>query len=296
MSKPKPKAKAAPKEAKVSTGPQDPHQMTQFYNLIKKDPEMAKLYDYPNKAAINLKLPARFLLCGPTGSGKTTTVTQIIKSYGVFERIIVIAKDTTEDLYEWLAERCAAKAAKEEVDVDSIFTISDDLAALPSHKDGFDKHQNTLVIIDDFVNSTKAQISNLITLWIMGRKKSVSMCWLTQSFFDTNKIIRQNCQYIILKKLADEDNLRRILRQYKNLNCTPEVVLKMCQIAIGENDDTTQFFMIDVLTGDPNLRYRHCWKGFTVEQQKQIQESLPKPVKKKKKKLVVPDSEPESDE
>jgi hypothetical protein len=252
-SKPKPKASGGTGHSS------DPHKMVQFYDHVKKDPQMEKLYNYPNKKDININLPARFLICSPTGGGKTTTALQIIKSIGVFESIIIIAKMKDEPLYELLKDYSVKKSIDEDVELESIFILSDTLDDLPK-KDSFDKLSNSLIIIDDYVNSKAAELKNVLDLWIMGRKLSISMIWITQSFFRTNQVIRENVQYIILKKLVDQANLKRILALYK-LDTDPELVLKMCKSATN-TADTTQFFMIDTLTADPNLRFRHCFKGF----------------------------------
>jgi hypothetical protein len=114
---PKAKTKASGGTGHPPPSP-DVHTPTQFYDLVKKDPVLAKLYDYPNKPEIQIKLPCRILMVGGTGSGKTTSALEIIKVVGVFERIIVIAKLMDEDLYLLLKERAEIKAEKNDVPVE----------------------------------------------------------------------------------------------------------------------------------------------------------------------------------
>jgi hypothetical protein len=258
MSQATKKPRVKKQDTSAAEAKEDVHKMIQFYDLVKKDKAMEKLYDYPNKAQINLKLPGRYLICGPTGSGKSSTALQIIKSIGVFELIIIITKMTDEPLYQYLKTQAEKSAEKFDVPLESLFILSNNLNDLPS-KDEFDKLQNSLIIIDDHVNTKASELKGVLDLWIMGRKLSISMMWITQSFYLTDKVIRNNSQYIILKKLADLKNLKLILSLYK-LDTPIEKIIKMCKESTPSND-TTQFFMIDVLTDNPNLRFRHNFKG-----------------------------------
>jgi hypothetical protein len=248
-----------------STISNDIHEPTQFYDLVKKDPVLAKLYNYPNKPEIQINLPCRILMVGGTGTGKTTTALEIIRVIGVFEKIIIIAKLMDEPLYQYLKDRAEAIAEKNQVSLEEIFILSNDLNDIPQQGE-FDKWQNSLIIIDDFVNSKPQELKHVLTLWILGRKLSISMFWLSQNFFSTEKIIRNNCGYVVLKKIFDARNLNNIVKTYA-LDTPVKEIQKMCKKAnVGGN---TSFFFIDCITDNPNMRFRSNFKGFPAIEEKE---------------------------
>lgn len=73
-----------------------------------------------------------------------------------------------------------------------------------------DKYQR-LIIFDDLVNDKKA--NNVIRqYYIQGRKCGLSMVYISQSFFQIPKMIRENCQYFILGRNLLRRDLREILK------------------------------------------------------------------------------------
>lgn len=223
-------------------------ELTDWYNFIPQDTKWAKRFNYPNKKKIHIELPARFLICGPTGSGKTQTLLELIKQIADFDFIVVIAKTTTEPLYQFLE---AEYRKMESTSGREMIVVSNTLDDLPMD---YSKYRNSLVIIDDFMNSPESELRPVLDLWIHGRKQGVSMCWLTQNFFKTSKTIRQNSQYIILKQLTNKNNLKRILNELSLDSPVEEVIEKYSK---SVNGNKLGFFMID--TVNPSLRFRNCF-------------------------------------
>ena len=70
----------------------------------------------------------------------------------------------------------------------------------------------TLIIFDDMVTDLKKH-PILSEYFIRGRKKSASIIFLRQSYYDTPKIIRQNINYCVILKLGGTRDINSILRE-----------------------------------------------------------------------------------
>lgn len=234
-------------------------QLTNWYSKI-HDSGDKKRYDYPNKKNINIELPARFLLTGLTGSGKTTTLLEIIQQVNHFDFVAIIAKKIEEPLYQLLKSKYESVARTAGLDPADMFLLSNSLSELPTD---YSEHNCSLVVIDDFMNSTAKELKPVLDLWIAGRKEGVSMCWLTQSYFKTLTTIRENCQYFIFKQLTNKKNTKRILDDLA-LDVPVDEVIKMYKKVtepegLSRDQAKLRFFMIDTQTMDPSLRYRDCF-------------------------------------
>jgi hypothetical protein len=76
------------------------------------------------------------------------------------------------------------------------------------------------------------------------------MCYLTQSYFNTPKTVRVNCNYILLKKLSSTRDLNMILSDY-NLGVDKSVLMKIYKYATSDNG--TLFIDADA---QPENRFR----------------------------------------
>ena len=160
----------------------------------------------------------RSVVCGATGSGKTSYVTNLLNRYqNHFNRCIIFTAES-EPIYDWL---------QSQIPSDMLQVYYNDLSPLEGDlKDFF--YGSTLVILDDMVTKNKRQLIPVIDLFIRGRKlhNGVSLCFLTQSYFDIPPIIRKQLNYCVLVKINTNGDLRRILAE-SSLNCTKEQLYKM---------------------------------------------------------------------
>ena len=87
--------------------------------------------------------------------------------------------------------------------------------------------------------------------FIRGRKKSASIIFLSQSYYNTPKIIRQNMNYCIILKLGRSRDINSILREC-SIGISREQLLYMY------NESTESFFdtLIINLDKSGNERYR----------------------------------------
>jgi GTPase SAR1 family protein len=170
-----------------------------------------KKYRNPNK--LTLQHPSRVIVFGPSGSGKTTTIANLLlnpKTRMEYDRVYLFAKLIDEALYEAIIERFEKVEAKlsaklkQEVKILYYSNSLDDVPPL----DSIDSSIQNLFIFDDFLCDENRD--KIIPYWIMGRKKNISVFFLAQSFYNIDKDMRGNSNYLILYKLNNYSDLRRI--------------------------------------------------------------------------------------
>ena len=87
--------------------------------------------------------------------------------------------------------------------------------------------------------------------FIRGRNKGASIMFLSQSFYNTPKIIRQNVNYVVILKLGGTRDINSLLREV-SIGLTKEQFLEMYKEATKIKFDV----MIINLEKSGNERYR----------------------------------------
>lgn len=219
-----------------------------YYDHIKSDDAMRT---YPNESKLNIKLPFRMLLLGPSGSGKTNVLLNLMKLIGVFDKIVLLAKDLEEPLYKHVINTYEKMEKKFKVKILlAISTVKD----LPS-VDDFNPTENSLLICDDLICEGKQDLAKVAAFWIRGRKKGISSVFLSQSYFCVPKLIRQNSGYVLIKKIDTPRDLSMLMKEY-SLGVDAKQMNAMYQHALSTGDPHTSFFMIDTVTSKKSLRFR----------------------------------------
>lgn len=188
--------------------------MINFYNK-KEVKKYDKKYENPCFNSTHLKHPFRAILVGASGSGKTQTLMNLIKAMsGTWDYVILAVKTRHEPLYEWFIEKCKGMI--------SVFEDGN----VPTMKDIDEITRNgkdqVLVIYDDLVLMKNQQ--PIEEAYIRARKKNCSLIYLTQSYYRCPKSIRINCNYIFLKKLSSNRDLKAILREYDTGKSEKEIM------------------------------------------------------------------------
>jgi hypothetical protein len=91
--------------------------------------------------------------------------------------------------------------------------------------------------------------------FIRCRKKSVSIAYLAQSYFVIPKVVRNNCNYLVLLKLSGDRELGMILKE-NSLGVDKRQMLDMYKYATNIKFSP---LIIDIESTDDNKKYR---KGF----------------------------------
>lgn len=208
----------------------------------------------PHKDRHGFKVPFRALIAAPSGSGKTNALLNVLAAMDqTFHQILVCVKSADEPLYQLLADRLGpAVSFFENGEVPPIANYS-----VKCQKTGklkrLDKLQR-LIVFDDLVLDKGAN-KHALEYYIKARKLGFSMIYISQSYFQTPKMIRDNCQYFILGKNLLKKDLRMILHVFPT-------DMTLDQFAALYNDLTTEplsTITIDIegrtirpnITGDP---------------------------------------------
>jgi hypothetical protein len=181
------------------------------------------------------------MITGPTGSMKTNTALNILHQMeNTFEHLIICCQTKYEPLYEYLEKKIP----------EGMLTFFEN-GEIPNIRE-LEGCGQTLIIFDDLVlNKDQHDIAEYM---IRGRKvgDGISMCYLTQSYFKTPKIIRLQCNYLILKKLNDVNDLRMILQE-QPVCCDLKEMKKHYNKSQQKQED---FFMLDFQTMDDDYKIR----------------------------------------
>ena len=145
------------------------------------------------KNMYHFDVPFRALCVAPSGSGKSNFICNLIslfcKGRGTYDQIHIFCKSKDEPLYRFLCDKSKG-----------LIEIHEDLSTLRPINE-YKPHEQTLLIFDDMINDSKS-FSVISEIFIKGRKKSISTIFLSQSFYATPKIIRQNISYCIILNLG----------------------------------------------------------------------------------------------
>src|SRR6266550_639131 len=151
---------------------------------------------YNNKYNHIPQWPFRLLICGSSGSGKTNLLLNLILQYLSYDRLLVYAKDLSEPKYEYLQELFNKNNDEDDDDDEDeeevLFSSDDKVISV----DELDPNKQNLIVFDDYITSRDQ--NKIEDLFIRGRKKNVSIIYLTQSYYQTPKNIRLQCNYLIL--------------------------------------------------------------------------------------------------
>jgi hypothetical protein len=176
--------------------------------------------------------------------GKTNFLINLLHLFssgdkGSFQSIHIITANADEPLYRWIQSKS-----------DQI-VIKEGLSNTPP-LDKFDKDYNHLVVWDDLTLSK--DLTMVSTYYLRARKLNVSCIFLSQSFFRIPKIIRNNCNYMVLLKLSGQREVNIILSEF-GLGVTKEQLLAIYNFATREK---MQPLLID-MEAEHHQRFR---KGF----------------------------------
>lgn len=216
-------------------------ELINFYSKMPKN--LLNHSNNPNFDIHHIKIPFRMLIVGSSGSYKTGTLLNLINvMHDTFMSITIITKNKDEPLYKYLESKIPS----------THLNIYEGVENIPK-LDEFDKKENHLVVFDDLI--TEKNLNYVAEYFIRARKQNVSCVFITQSYFSPDKnfkLIRRNCNYIILKKISGMRDLNLIMREY-SLNISKEEFVKLYEDITKEN--IMNFMMIDI-DAPPEERFR----------------------------------------
>jgi hypothetical protein len=218
-----------------------------LYELIPKDIVKGKR-TYKNWEQVQIELPFRMLVVGAAGSMKTNSVVNIALAMNCWNKVYIFAKQINEPLYKWLAG--LYKEAENELGIDIVF-VSDELDDMPELEE-IDPRGNNLFIFDDLILEKAKKLKTVEALFVRGRRLNCSCIFVSQRYYQVPIMIRQNADYLVIKKVLVKDR-DRILREFAQ-DITAEELVKKCQQATKDRKE--DFMLIDTVHPDPRYRYR----------------------------------------
>lgn len=151
----------------------------------------------------------RWLVCGGSGTGKTSMVVEnILKGNLKFDKLYIYAKDLFEQKYILLANYYDELAEKMGVPLTDLFEVgnkADDIVDV----DDLNKSISNLVIFDDLVND-KDSVVKIKEHFLRGRKQNTSYVYLSQSYFDIPKFLRLQSDYTSVFKYSNKKEIDTI--------------------------------------------------------------------------------------
>lgn len=187
----------------------------------------------------NIKLSLRAIICGATGTGKTQTLMNLIHVMKCFEKIFIITKNKDEPIYNYVNDTYG-----------DLIIIKEGIENLPN-LDDLDKNQNNLVVLDDMCNESKKSQQPVCDFAIRCRKKNCSLVYISQSYYQVPKLIRDNINYLFLKQVSSMKNLTMICRE-----CSLGIEKKQLKNIYEDATKTKQDFLLIDLEGDKEKRFR----------------------------------------
>jgi hypothetical protein len=176
-----------------------------------------------------MKLRERVLICGASGTGKTNCLIEYIDetckpAKGSYKHIY-LCRTVEEPLYTNLMNKLKKKYK---------ITIYNSVLEWPNCQEFPDNtDDNYLFIFDDCVNDRdSAPQKKIKDYFIFGRKKGLMLMFLTQSYFQTNKTVRDQMNHIILLSIKSSQDLNRIIKEYETPKITNEQVNNMMDFCI----------------------------------------------------------------
>ena len=199
-----------------------------FYSMVKQEKR-----PNPGYADHGIEVPFRMLCCCASGSGKTNYILNLLYAMtNTFHKILIITK-AEEPLYNMLLDKLSDRV--------QIFYDGE----IPEFEP-MGKKQNGLIIFDDMVMTPDKRIGEC---FIRGRKLHYSSIYISQSFFQTPKIVRQNVNYVALGRGINKRDLRMILSEY-SIGLSVE---ELSEIYFDVTKKQMHFMLIDLM--QRNLRH-----------------------------------------
>jgi hypothetical protein len=231
-----------------------------FYKSSRIQKKLPKLKDEQFEYT-QMKINNHFLICGGTGTGKTNALYSYLletsrPKNGTFKHIFVVYK-TEEPLYEDLKEQLGNGI--------SFYKSIADLPSVDEFQDAIVndfKHQY-LVVLDDCVNDKdKASYIKVKNYFTYGRKKGITLAYLTQSFFSSDGFIRKQMSYLLLLSIKGKTDLRNILSEYGSLQCDHKELYRIFKTATEKKGDELPFLKVNCCVCDYNVKFSRDYLEF----------------------------------
>ena len=161
---------------------------------------------------------------GGSGSGKTNALLNLINNQPAIDEIYLYAKDPDEAKYKIFINKKESTILKHFNNFKAFVEYSNDMQDVYENIEEYnaDKERKILIVFDnmiaDMINNKK--LNSIVTdFFIRGRKLSISLAFIRQSYFKVPKDVRLNSIHFFIMKVSNKRGLQQIaLNTSLNIN------------------------------------------------------------------------------
>jgi len=205
------------------------------------------------------KHPARILICGTSGAGKSNLLSVMLLKQLVWDKIYCFSRHLEQSKYKFLHNHLTTiedSFKKANLNMKILEAWENTLAKLPKVED-LDKSYRNLIIIDDFAVSSKKEMDRISDLFVRGRHKNTTIIFLTQLYFKCSRDVKLNCSHIILFQSYNKRELTSLAMDLGS--DLPKG--KFQELYNRILSKKYNWMLIDNTTTKKELRYREQWDG-----------------------------------
>ena len=159
--------------------------------------------------------PYRILIIGGSRSGKTNALLNLINNQPDIDKIYLYAKDPYETKYQYLINKREKVVLDYFDDPKAFMEYSNDIQDVYKNIEDYNpiKKSKVLIVFDDMIadmiNNNK--LNPIVTeLFIRGRKRNISIAFITQCYFKVTKDVRLNSTHFFIMKIPNKRELQQI--------------------------------------------------------------------------------------
>ena len=202
--------------------------------------------------------PYRILIIGDSGSGKTNVLLNLIENQPDIDKIYLYTKDPYHAKYQYSINKREGVGINHFNDPKAFIEYSNVMRNVYKNIDdcNSDKENNILIVFDDMIaymiNNKK--LNSVVTeLFVRGRKLTISLVFIIQSYFKVPKDVRLNTTNFFISKIQNRRELQPIA-----INHSPDISTKDFQNIYREcTAEPYSFFVNDATLASNNpLRLR----------------------------------------
>lgn len=201
-------------------------------------PKRTKLKNFESHG---MSSPYFLLISGRSGLGKTNALVELLhRVNGSYDKIILCCMSFASDpLYISMKKKNPAAMDVFEGEIPSVDSYINE----KGHK---------LIIFDDMVG--KKEFVKPISDWfVRGRKAGADMCFITQSFYGVDPLIRRSLSNLFLFPSSNKRELKMILAEYPFLISESNVVDRYKRLVKG--DGPSSFMNINIQQGQAGIDF-----------------------------------------
>lgn len=242
------------------------YEVPNFYN----SPLLGKSLEdkYKQKAPEVIKHPARVMILGTSGRGKTNAAIYLIMELLAWNTLTIFASNPDQDLVRLMKNFLLKGLGVEPSDDDeipeeirSIFHVSKTIDRTP---EDYDPKLQHVVLIDDLTTKgDKTNTLKIASFFKRGRPANITPILCTQYLYDADPLIRSEVTHLCVFPLDAKKNITAVFNDYGSPLSKEKFFEIYHQATLNRNNgniDPNAFLMISKFDNDLDKKFR---RGFT---------------------------------